>query len=146
MKILLTCSFIIACFCFQNANAQTSSTYCGLSYSYDDAGNRIQRIVTADCSDHHEMMVVTDTTTKDSVSALTETLYPNPTSGLFYMVFNNAINDAQLVISDNLGRQLMSTTISGNTIPMDISTYADGLYFITVRIGGESYKKAVVKN
>jgi hypothetical protein len=137
--------FLSIIFFVQKAGAQT---YCGLTYYYDAGGNRVQRIVTADCTGGEgRMMVVTDTTTNDTTGQkLTEALYPNPTNGLFAVVFNNPVSEAQLSIMDNLGRQLYGTTISGTTIPIDITRFSDGIYMVVVRTGGNKYQSTVVKN
>ena len=139
MKYLTTLLFA-AIFLAKHATAQT--IYCGLTYSYDAAGNRIQRIVTADCDPGHRMMVVTDTTTIDSIKeGLKEILFPNPTTGQVSVVFNTPVAEAQITVTDNLGRQLYSTTASGTSIPLDISRFAEGLYFILVRAQGNTVNR-----
>ena len=130
--------------------AQTS--YCGLTYYYDASGNRIQRIVTSDCTPYSTgpgggdgsrmLMIVNDSSNSQS---LTEALYPNPTTGPVRVVFNTPVSEAQITVTDNLGRELYSTTASGSSIPLDISRFAEGLYFVVVRMQGNTYQSTVVK-
>ena len=147
MKLLPTLFFLAFSLCSITAFAQFSHAYCGLIYTYDNAGNRIQRSENP-CSDDSRMLVMADTINKDSLSTqnLQETLYPNPTAGPFYVVFNNNVSDAQLTITDNLGRQVYNAFVSGATIPVDISAFSPGMYYITVRTGGNSYTNGVFKN
>jgi len=139
---IIVCFFVFFLFA-QKANGQT---YCGLTYYYDAGGNRIQRIVTSDCSGGDDrMLMVTDSTTTNTNQQLTEALYPNPTGGTVSVVFNNPVSEAQVAIIDYLGRQLYIATVSGTNIPLDLSHYNDGVYMIVVRTGGNSYESKVVK-
>ena len=83
----------------------------------------------------------------DSTSQnLKESIYPNPTSGNFNVVFTDAINTGQLIITDNLGRQLYNKTISGTSVPLNISSLAQGVYYVTIKTGEYSFQNTVVKN
>lgn len=106
-------------------------------HTYDAAGNRIQRTISGDCGHVGEMLVISDTTTKDSVlQGLKETLFPNPTTGPVSVVFNNPVSEAKITITDNLARQLYTTTASGSSIPIDMSRFAEGMCYIVVRAQG----------
>lgn len=92
------------------------------------------------------MLVITDTTSKDSVlQGLKETLFPNPTTGPVAVVFNQPVSEAQITITDYLGRQLYTTTASGSSIPLDMSRFSEGMYYIVVRTQGNKYQSTVVK-
>jgi hypothetical protein len=76
---------------------------------------------------------------------LTESLFPNPTAGPLNVVFNNAVEGAQLSITDNQGRQVLAQTISGTTIPIDISRLPQGNYIVTIKTGTYSFRDVVVR-
>jgi hypothetical protein len=137
---------ILICFIFlPKTNAQTGvETDCGVTYSYDAVGNRIQRAPIV-CGFDTRMLVVTDSTKNTTNQQLTEALYPNPTGGPVSVVFNTPVMEAKVTIIDYLGRQLYSATVSGTNIPLDLSHYNDGVYMIVVRTGGNSYESTVVK-
>jgi hypothetical protein len=121
---------------------------CGISYNYDNAGNRVERLPStcfAGDTDGKKNSA-TESTDSTQLQNLSESIYPNPTSGNFNVVFNNAINTGQLIITDNLGRQLYKTSISGISVPLNISSLAEGVYYVTIKTGGYSFQNTVVKN
>ena len=146
MKSFIMLMFIVFTY-GQSAIGQTS---CGIHYYYDDSGNRKQRIVPI-CDDGgggggtemaRQNPALTDSTNAQN---LTEALYPNPTSGLVNIVFNNTVTSAQLTITDNLGRQVLATTISGTTIPLNITRLPQGMYYVTINTNGVSFRNTVVR-
>jgi hypothetical protein len=141
--ILVLLSF---CLSTQFATAQTN---CGLRYDYDAAGNRIIRYVPICGIDggggHSGKRDLSQTDSSATNQNLTEALFPNPSAGLVNIVFNNTVTDAQLTITDNLGRQVLSTTISGSTIPLDITRLPQGMYYVTINTNGVSFRNTVVR-
>jgi hypothetical protein len=89
---------LFAAFFVQQLNAQALPIYCGLSYHYDNSGNRIQREVTTDCSSGKTSLNNANSNSDSTSLELKESIYPNPTAGNFNVVFNNAINTGWLVI------------------------------------------------
>jgi hypothetical protein len=77
---------------------------------------------------------------------LQESLFPNPTTGNVSVVFSEAVGSAQIHIMDNVGRKLFSTVSSGTSASLDLSTYADGVYIITVTANGRRFQHSVVKH
>jgi hypothetical protein len=67
-------------------------------------------------------------------------LFPNPGAGIFTVrgVFSRHIN-VHLVVTDMLGRELMQPLFSGSTDQMnqevDITGFANGVYFVKVAVG-----------
>lgn len=73
-------------------------------------------------------------------------IYPNPTTGQFYITF--PINDNYTIhILDNLGNQVYSKEIQENNNEIDLRNYNDGIYTIMILKNSEmltSYK--IIKN
>ncbi len=75
-------------------------------------------------------------------------IYPNPSSGVFSVVLDNATdaNKLQLNITDVMGKELMQAAITNNQSTVDIRHLSNGVYFITVTSNKEIiYKTKVVK-
>jgi len=68
-------------------------------------------------------LLVDDSTS--ATPALTIALYP--TTGPLSIIFNNPITETQITVTDNLGRQLYSTTTGGGTISLDMRSFAEGM-------------------
>ncbi|HOY39096.1 MAG TPA: C25 family cysteine peptidase [Bacteroidales bacterium] len=67
----------------------------------------------------------------------TITAYPNPTSGIVEIVLkNDSDNYHGLVLTSLDGKMLLNSVIEGETIRIDLSDFADGMYII--RISGSS--------
>lgn len=65
------------------------------------------------------------------------TIYPNPSNGLIHLRFNqpNIINQTvKIVIMDNLGRimQKDSYYLNDYILPIDVSEFSSGLYYLTI--------------
>jgi hypothetical protein len=56
------------------------------------------------------------------------TISPNPTNGTFHLSLNEVNQGYQFILSDLLGKELLSHTISQSEISLDISNIASGLY------------------
>jgi len=62
-------------------------------------------------------------------------VYPNPTNGKLNLSLENVTGDLQIKVLDAQGRMIADRSIasySGNVIEMDLSSQADGIYFIEV--------------
>jgi len=75
-------------------------------------------------------------------------VYPNPNDGAFYIDFDlNGSNDGVIEIFDMLGHVIRNYKVSeldNNVIRENISSYSDGIYFVTLRVGSQSISKKVV--
>jgi hypothetical protein len=77
-------------------------------------------------------------------------VYPNPTEGLIYIdvQLNNQANGI-VQIYDMLGkmvRQFKVTDLDDNIFTTDMSTFTNGIYFITLQAGSETISKKVILN
>jgi subtilisin-like proprotein convertase family protein len=61
----------------------------------------------------------------------TFTVFPNPSTGKYRVIFNNVNDFNQLEISDYLGKIVYSTDLNGeNQLEFDISDKSDGIYYV----------------
>lgn len=151
---IITLVVLIALAYCQHAVAQ--DPYCGLIYSYDNAGNRIQRKIVP-CGPgfggggggESSKRDITDSDTaqnKNTDAVLLQSMFPNPTTGAVSIVFNQPVDNAEITVSDNIGRKLFTTQASGSTLPLNLSGYPSGTYFITTKARGQTFQSSVVKN
>ncbi len=74
-------------------------------------------------------------------------VYPNPTNGKVTVSFNKEVNLKSFVIRDVTGRLIREEkpqTTSG--ITFDISTEAQGVYFLNIEVGGATQSFKLIKN
>ncbi|MBC8320110.1 MAG: HYR domain-containing protein, partial [Bacteroidetes bacterium] len=101
----------------------------------DNSGN------TADCS--FDVTVYT-TVGLESLDENSVSIYPNPTTGKVYFEFTSS-KDRQLKISDFTGRPIFETNIIGNNGIVDLSTYARGVYIITILEDNSTFTTRILK-
>ncbi len=77
------------------------------------------------------------------------TMYPNPaTSEVILNLSNQGFDGLIVTVANNLGQVLESKELLENTtsIPLDISGYPAGVYFVTLKAGNDiTTKKLVVQ-
>lgn len=74
-------------------------------------------------------------------------VYPNPSSGQYTILFKEKPNDAMIFVFDQSGKCILRQKISNSTTQqIDISKMAKGIYFIEVETGGERINKKIVLN
>jgi hypothetical protein len=79
------------------------------------------------------------------------TVFPNPTEGLTEVIFNSySKQDVQLKITSSTGQEIvnmpMTATPGGNRFDLDLSDYADGMYFITIVSKEKVYSERFMKH
>lgn len=78
------------------------------------------------------------------------TFYPNPSNGLLNINFSSApLQKISLVITNLLGQTMMEqaidkSTLTKNSIQLDMHTYPEGIYFISVKIGEDTQTERLV--
>lgn len=140
----------------QTPNPATSLG-CGWSYYYDGAGNRIARVY-VNCGPPPPRTGKTDETDSTATIAIDSakndllaeidivTLFPNPTRDVFKIEFNNALDDADITVTNNEGRLVYREKVSGGLLTVDLSGQAASTYHVVVRRNANKvYRKTVVK-
>jgi hypothetical protein len=112
---------------------------CGYLYQYDAAGNRISREYY--CNNGARAAVQEPQTAFEAVEAL----YPNPTTGKFWITFRQALDNAVIRILDVNGRTVENFKASGSRLEVSLVNQPAGIYFILINDGGNIINKKVVK-
>ena len=113
--------------------------YCGIQYTYDNAGNQIKREYV--CNNG----LWAGGANESSALQIIDVLSPNPTTGKFSVTFTKALNKADIVIADATGRMVLQMKGNGNKIDFDISTLAAGIYFLRIKEDGRVFEAKVIK-
>jgi len=105
----------------------------GAYHGYSDGviHDTLQRFVTR--------LHVGDFTTGAShaASASSFLLYPNPSSGSATLQLEHVPQDAQLVLRDALGREVLCQRVSGHYTSLQLNAFTDGLYAVELLSNGE---------
>jgi Secretion system C-terminal sorting domain len=136
---------------------------CTLQYKYDNAGNRIERsFQVCACITSPPgggggggggtgRYAGTSTTETNSATAGTSSLLeissiaPNPTTNGVVVQFSATVQKGSIFITDATGKLLGEQAVSGTTWDIDLSAYASGMYYLTLRTEGSIQTKKVVK-
>ncbi|MFC7774620.1 T9SS type A sorting domain-containing protein [Flavobacterium sp. GCM10027622] len=98
--------------------------------------------------------IVTNTYTTEFVSALSTddfdqsafTLYPNPTTGMVTIALKDSSNRIDsLNVVDVTGKTVLKKSVNDSVVIADVTSLANGLYFITIRAGQQESTIKVVK-
>jgi hypothetical protein len=74
-----------------------------------------------------------------------DALYPNPSTGKFFITFSQPLHNAIIFITDANGKTILQFKSSGNKVNFDLSSVPAGVYFIKVNDSGNILTKKVVK-
>ena len=74
-----------------------------------------------------------------------DALYPNPTTGIFFITFSKALQNAKIKVMDVNGNTILNSTSSGTKLTMDLSRFAPGTYFIRIQEDGKMISKKIIK-
>ncbi len=79
----------------------------------------------------------------------TVNIYPNPANNVLNVLVNGVVGNANIYITDVLGRRVVSNSykLSGNgsKISMNIESLQPGVYFLTIETNGQKIVKKVTK-
>lgn len=134
------------CVAFPVLAQQLPPNTCGIVNVYDNAGNRTKRVYFCNNgTDPYPARKQTDAVKTTEEVQQVDALYPNPTTGKFFVTFSKALNKATVYIMDVTGKTVSRFTASGNSVDFDLSSSPSGIYFIRIDDEGKSLVKKVVK-
>jgi Secretion system C-terminal sorting domain len=138
MKTRMTVFFLMAFL----AHIRGQVTCAKLQFSYDNAGNRIQRkTVSLPCliGDPTDVLAL-NAIKQDNNSTLSTQLsktelkaYPNPNSGIFQVLIDNPQENAVLDLYDFTGRKVYSLNAPSANVSMNLSNLVTGSYMLMYR-------------
>ncbi|MEL6671843.1 MAG: T9SS type A sorting domain-containing protein [Bacteroidota bacterium] len=159
MKHIFLCSlWILLCFGLQAQSSRTEGEGEGrivdpgtigepipqenscICYSYDAAGNRIQRKLCIEgpspLREGTDVQVQLDQSIK---------VYPNPTQNMVLVELSQEVEGAKLYLMDLSGRHLKQHKLEGLTAKFDLSAYPAGTYILMLRSPDVQQQWRVVK-
>lgn len=71
-------------------------------------------------------------------------IFPNPLITSSVIQFSNELKNAELVIYDVLGKEMMIKRFTGNKIEIERGSLVSGIYLLTLRDSGKQYIKKIV--
>ena len=143
--IVLGMFFIIPTSYSQHLPGGDGTIPTGYAYAYDDAGNRISRVLTF--KKRTKMEESANTTTEEELPPVTDfvgereiLIYPNPTRGHMKIEFKGDydIENSAVTIYTMNGVLVYSGKMNQNPLPIDISEQANGAYILRIA-DGESF-------
>lgn len=149
-KIFLLFCLLVAGNC---VIGQTLPPYtCGILYTYDNAGNRTKQeyycrqargINTAENGSADSLSL--DANAVATSFAQTDAIYPNPNDGRFTVRFEQALKNADIIITDVNGKKVKQFKANGAIVPVDISAKPAGTYFLIITDGKTKITQKVIK-
>lgn len=130
--------------CCKDAKAQHYPTY---EYTYDDAGNRIRRIVLVLKEGTGKSIGDTIMPIENVISEeLKMLLYPNPSKGYITLeIENNKDEIGEYSLLDISGRIIERGTCNSSSKILDMSGYASGIYLFQVSINDKRCVYKIIK-
>jgi hypothetical protein len=91
----------------------------------------------------------TDTTLNrlqiDEEVQMIDALYPNPTTGRFFIQFNKELKNASVLLMDMSGKVVEQVAGNGYRLSFDLSNMASGTYIVRIEDEGMVITKKVIK-
>lgn len=143
-RILLFAYMLMMIVLCKDAKAQHYPTY---EYAYDDAGNRIRRIVlvlkeSTGKSTGDTIMPIEDVISED----IKMLLYPNPSKGYITLEMENYKDEiGEYSLLDISGRIIDRGTCNSSSMILDMSSYAIGIYLFQVSINDKKCVYKIIK-
>lgn len=121
-----------------------------VSYSYDQAGNRISRTIVLN-SPPDKAKRNTETTdsvvVKDILGKLEVKIFPNPTKGALGVELTGINPDiiTRISVYGGQGAQLYNAVAIEGLNPLDFSKYPEGWYILRIEAGTERKEYKIIK-
>ncbi|MDD4991604.1 MAG: T9SS type A sorting domain-containing protein [Paludibacter sp.] len=136
--LLLLLSFSIQGICQSNV----------VSYSYDNAGNRIsRRVVVYSTNLTHAKKIVDPAPVEEQLGERSIKVFPNPTKGaLAVEITGGSDKDPLRIILYNAdGKQLLNKQVQQGTTPVNMAGYPAAYYILRVEAGEKVTEFKIIK-
>jgi len=123
-----------------------------IEYSYDDAGNRIQRSIvylypSSKKSIATEEQFISNIQNEFGITQKFK-VYPNPTNQHIYVALNEEAlksPNAKLILFDMSGKQILIENAFNDIMQIDLSSFPKGVYILKLVYGTSSKESKIIK-
>ncbi len=143
MKQIYFLSFLFALYFTTQLQAQNT-----VSYTYDQAGNRLTRtIVLANPQSIKRHQPTDSVVLKETIGELSVKVFPNPTRGALGVDIQGGNTDQalRLILLSGSGATLYNKPATIGLNPIDMSSYPSGWYILRIVVGTETKEYKIVK-
>ncbi|MCD6354668.1 MAG: T9SS type A sorting domain-containing protein [Prolixibacteraceae bacterium] len=130
-----------------SAHSFADTTYV---YSYDNSGNRNERVINLNKSAHIQNSSSSnekEQIIEEKLSDLNIRIYPNPTQGALKIEIPELGDEnARLVIYNNQGKLIIDKKVSKLVTGINLSKYPSGMYILKILIGQNSSEWKIIKD
>lgn len=117
-----------------------------MTFQPDQNGNYAVIITQNGCSDTSSCYSVQGLDITEMTTSSFVRLYPNPATSSVNILLEYYLRDASIRLTDAIGQVMFrDTQIHGNNLSIDISNYADGLYFVEITEGARRSRAKFIK-
>jgi Secretion system C-terminal sorting domain len=145
MKRTILLFIIIIVSSFETYSQQLPLGNCGIVCTYDAAGNRLRRLYFCNNGQPYPTKTVKQDVNATQEFVQVDALYPNPTTGKFFVTFSKKLKDAKVYLTDMNGKIIQQFIGSGYRLDFDLSNVAGGVYTVRIEDNGLVITKKVVK-
>ncbi len=164
MKNKIILSFLLSLFILKSTAQQLPVGSCGIVYIYDENGCRVKRVYFCNNGVDPYPLKTTPITKgaiptasaipnpvfnkiplKNIEVQLVDALYPNPTTGKFFINFSTKIINATVTITASNGKVIQSFVANGFKIDFNLSGAVAGTYFVNIKGVGSSVTYKIIK-
>lgn len=119
---------------------------CGIVCTYDASGNRLRRVYFCNNGvDPYPVRQKQEEVIALKEFLLVEALYPNPTTGKFYVMFSRELKNAKVTLTDIHGKVIQQFFGSGHKLNFDLYGVANGVYMVRIEDNDLVVTKKVIK-
>ena len=109
---------------------------CGIVCTYDASGNRLRRVYFCNNGQLYPTKTVKQDVGITEEFQQVDAVYPNPTTGKFFITFSKKLKKAKVMLTDVNGKVLQQLIGDGYQLTFDLYGKANGIYFIRIEDNG----------
>ncbi|HZL11129.1 MAG TPA: T9SS type A sorting domain-containing protein [Prolixibacteraceae bacterium] len=141
MKKKLLIGFFLSCTLVFSLYAQD------VIFHYDNAGNRIERVIELKSAYIVKSAVVEQQVFEEILAEREIKIYPNPTEGQLSVSIRNpeSLPEGTITVTDMNGRTILTKRIETELTPVDLSARPAGYYLMKIVLGTETSTWKIIK-
>jgi YD repeat-containing protein len=118
-----------------------------VTYQYDNAGNRTERVVNLSSSSAALRSSEETTALEDVIAKQEIKIYPNPTQGMLAVEIINFSSDIQadFLLADMSGKIIDRRRATSGYLTFNLSNHPAGIYLLRMSINGETNTWKIIK-